>query len=90
MTLTSFNTCSKLPHPTPERGSFPPVGSNYSKAMECLKARFGCEELVVQFYVRELLKLALVMNSKEGRVTHSSLYDRIETIKSSRNAGSGY
>jgi hypothetical protein len=47
--------------------------------MECLKARFGREELLVEFYVRELRKLTLVMNSKEGRVTLSSLYDRIET-----------
>ena len=59
--------------------SFPPIGSNYSKAIECLKARFGREELLVEFCVRELLKLTLVMNSKEGRVTLSSLYDRIET-----------
>jgi hypothetical protein len=44
-----------------------------------LKARFGGEELLVEFYVRELLKLTLVMNSKEGRVTLSSLYNRIET-----------
>ena len=28
--------------------------------------------------MRELLKLTLVMNSKENRVTLSSLYDRIE------------
>jgi hypothetical protein len=47
--------------------------------MECLKARFGREELLVEFYVRELLKFTLVMNSKEGRVTLSSLYDRTET-----------
>jgi len=47
--------------------------------MECLKARFGREKLLVEFYVRELLKLTLVMNSKEGRVTLSSLCDRIET-----------
>jgi hypothetical protein len=59
--------------------SFPPIGSNYSKAMECLKARFGREELLVEFYVRELLKLTLVMNSRGGRVMLSSLYDRIET-----------
>ena len=32
-------------------GSFPSVGSNYSKAMECLKARFGREELLLEFYV---------------------------------------
>jgi len=47
--------------------------------MECLKGCFGREELLVEFYVRELLKLTLVMNSKEGGVTLSSLYDRIET-----------
>jgi hypothetical protein len=34
--------------------------------MECLKVRFGREELLVEFYVRELLKLTLVMNSNEG------------------------
>jgi hypothetical protein len=55
--------------------SFPPIGSNYSKATECLKACFGREE----FHVRALLNLTLVMNSKDGRVTLSSLYDRIET-----------
>jgi hypothetical protein len=59
--------------------SLPPIGNNYTKAMECLKARFGREELLVEFYVREFLKLTLVMNSKEGRVTLFSLYDRIET-----------
>jgi hypothetical protein len=60
-------------------GEFSPIGSNYSKAMECLKACFGHEELLPEFYVRELLKLTLAMNSKEGRVTLSSLYDRTET-----------
>jgi len=59
--------------------NFPAIGSNYSKAMECLKARFEREELLVEFYVRELLKLTLVMNSREGKVMLSSLYDRIET-----------
>jgi hypothetical protein len=59
--------------------SFPPIGSNYSKAMNCLKARFGREGLLVEYYVRQLLKLTLVMNSKEGGVPLSSLYDWIET-----------
>ena len=58
--------------------SVPPVASNYNKAVECLKARFGREDLV-EFFVRELLKLTMSMNSKEDRVTLSSLYDRIET-----------
>jgi hypothetical protein len=59
--------------------SFPPVASNYSKAIECLKVRFGREDLLVEFYVRELLKMTMAMNSKEDKVTLSSLYDRIET-----------
>jgi hypothetical protein len=59
--------------------SFPPIASNYNKAIECLKARFGREDLLVEFYVRELLKLTMAMNSKEVKVTLSSLYDRIET-----------
>jgi hypothetical protein len=68
MTRTIFNTCCKLPHPQPERGSWwrisAPVGSNYSKAMESLKAHFGREEFLVEFYVTELLKLPVVFNSK--------------------------
>jgi hypothetical protein len=59
--------------------SFPPIASNYNKAIECLKAHFGREDLLVEFYVRELLKLTMAMNSKEGKVTLSSLYDRTET-----------
>ena len=59
--------------------SFPPIGCSYSKAIECLKACFGREELLLEFYVREFLKLTLVMNSKGGRVTLSSLYGRTET-----------
>ena len=59
--------------------SFAPKASNYNKAVECLKARFGWEDLLVKFYVRELLKLTMAMNSKEDKVTISSLYKRIET-----------
>jgi len=71
--------------------SFPPIGSNYSKAMECLNARFGREELLVEFCVRELLNLTLIMNSREGRVILSSLYDRIETqLRALETLGGGY
>jgi hypothetical protein len=59
--------------------SFPAIESNYNKAVECLKACFGQEDLLVEFYVRELLKLTMSMNSKEDRVTLSSLYEGIET-----------
>ena len=45
--------------------SFPSIGSNYSEAVECFKAHFGHEDLPVEFYVKELLKLTLVINSKK-------------------------
>jgi hypothetical protein len=57
----------------------PPLASNYNKAVACLRARFGREGLLVEFYVREMLKLTMSINSKEEKVTLSSLYDRIET-----------
>ncbi|XP_035218104.1 uncharacterized protein LOC118191416 [Stegodyphus dumicola] len=34
--------------------SYPPTAENYSKSIESLKARFGSEELLVEYYVREL------------------------------------
>ncbi|XP_035210940.1 uncharacterized protein LOC118185223 [Stegodyphus dumicola] len=39
--------------------SFPPTTANYPKVIECLKARFGRNDLQVEVYVRELLKLVL-------------------------------
>jgi hypothetical protein len=35
--------------------------------------------LLVKFYVRELLKLMMAMNSNQNKVTLSSLYDKTET-----------
>ena len=59
--------------------SFPLLASTYNKAVECLKARFGRENLLVEFYVKALLKLTVAMKSKEDKVTLSSLYNRIDT-----------
>ena len=64
---------------TGSSGEPPPLASNYNKAVACLRARFGREGLLVEFYVREMLKLTMSINSKEEKVTLSSLYDRIET-----------
>ncbi|GBN82718.1 hypothetical protein AVEN_250903-1 [Araneus ventricosus] len=38
--------------------SFPPTAQNYPKAIELLKERFGREDLLVQVYVKELLKMS--------------------------------
>ena len=59
--------------------SFPPTGENYAKAITSLKKRFGRDDIVVEFYVRELLGLVL-QNAVQGNKKPSlgSLYDKIE------------
>ena len=39
--------------------SYPPTAANYTKVIESLKSRFGRDDLLVEVYVRELLKLVL-------------------------------
>ncbi|GFW97587.1 uncharacterized protein TNCV_684571 [Trichonephila clavipes] len=56
--------------------SFPAIPENYRKAFEYLRMRFGQEDVLIQVYVRELLKL--VLQNTEVKVNLSSLYDKIE------------
>ncbi|GBM32683.1 hypothetical protein AVEN_119981-1, partial [Araneus ventricosus] len=59
--------------------SFPPTGDNYPKAIDCLKARFGRNDLQVEVYVRELLKLVLKnANSNFCSNNLCALYDNLE------------
>lgn len=61
-------------------GSFPPSNENYEKAITAIKNRFGREEILVEVYVRELLKLVLQNAMKpEGKTKLASLYDKIES-----------
>ncbi|XP_054713683.1 uncharacterized protein LOC129223142 [Uloborus diversus] len=59
--------------------SFPATGENYSKAIQQLKERFGRDDLLVQVYVRDLLRLVM-KNSAAGRgkADLPSLYDELE------------
>ncbi|GFT35291.1 integrase catalytic domain-containing protein [Trichonephila clavipes] len=57
--------------------SFPATPENYRKAFEYLRMRFGQEDVLIQVYVRELLKLVL-QNAEVNNVNLSSLYDKIE------------
>lgn len=59
--------------------SFPAVGKNYYKIVDSLKSRFGREDLQVEVYVRELLKLIINNALSRGRIDLSMLYDGIET-----------
>ncbi|GBN46180.1 hypothetical protein AVEN_237442-1 [Araneus ventricosus] len=59
--------------------SFPPTGDNYPKAIDCLKTRFGRNDLQVEVYVRELLKLVLKnANSNFCSNNLCALYDNLE------------
>ncbi|GFV90459.1 uncharacterized protein TNCV_50341 [Trichonephila clavipes] len=57
--------------------SFPLTPENYRKAFEYLRMRLGQEDVLIQVYVRELLKLVL-QNTEIKKVNLSSLYDKIE------------
>ncbi|GFX32599.1 uncharacterized protein TNCV_3704731 [Trichonephila clavipes] len=60
--------------------SFPPTSENYEIAFEALKNRFGKEELLIEFYVRELLAL-VTQNATERRVKSNIYYlcDKLES-----------
>lgn len=58
--------------------SFPPNGANYVKAIESLKSRFGREDILVEVYVRELLKLIIYVQTKE-KFSLTPLYDKLES-----------
>ncbi|XP_055947102.1 uncharacterized protein LOC129980746 [Argiope bruennichi] len=58
--------------------SFPATAANYAKAVESLKARFGRDELLVEVYVRELLKL-IISVQKHEKISMTSLYDKLES-----------
>ncbi|GFX30961.1 uncharacterized protein TNCV_784451 [Trichonephila clavipes] len=58
--------------------SFLPTSANYAKAVERLKARFGRNDLLVEVYVRELLKLVISVHKNE-KFSMTSLYDKLES-----------
>lgn len=59
--------------------SFPPTAMNYPKVIQCLKSRFGSEDVLVEVYVRELLILVLNNTTDGQKNTIASLYDKLET-----------
>ncbi|CAG7820622.1 unnamed protein product, partial [Allacma fusca] len=60
--------------------SFPPSSENYPKVIHYFKERFGKEEILLEVYVRELLKLVLknAITPNENSCV-SALYDKLET-----------
>ncbi|GFT67285.1 integrase catalytic domain-containing protein [Nephila pilipes] len=59
--------------------SFPITNENYPLAIESLTERYGRKELLIDFYVRELLKLVLSSATKKKQDSLSSLYNKLST-----------
>ncbi|XP_011883737.1 PREDICTED: uncharacterized protein LOC105570894, partial [Vollenhovia emeryi] len=60
--------------------SYPPIAENYEKVIKSLKSRFGKNELLIELYVHELLKLVLNNSAKSGKQQSvGNLYDKLET-----------
>ncbi|GFT26524.1 integrase catalytic domain-containing protein [Trichonephila clavipes] len=63
--------------------SFPTTAANYAKAVDSLKARFGKDDLLVEVYVRELLKLIISVQKQEKKISMTSLYDKLRILDKS-------
>ncbi|GFU36742.1 DUF1758 domain-containing protein [Nephila pilipes] len=59
--------------------SFPITNENYPLAIESLTERYGRKELLIDFYVQELLKLVLNNATKKKQDSLSSLYNKLST-----------
>ena len=60
--------------------SYPPVGDNYDKVISSLKNQFGRDDLLIEFYVRELLSLVL-KNAVKGseKMSLIKIYDKVDS-----------
>ena len=56
--------------------SYPPTSENYPKAIDSLRTRFGRDDLLVEVYVREMLKL--VLSNLDSKPNLAVLYDKLE------------
>ncbi|XP_058802077.1 uncharacterized protein LOC131670472 [Phymastichus coffea] len=58
---------------------FPTTAENYDSAFESLKDRYGRDDLLIEYYTRELLTLAIqnATKKKEEQSDIASIYDRL-------------
>lgn len=59
--------------------SYPAMEENYSKIIDSMQSRFGREDLQIEVYVRELLRLILTNSVSKESLDIATLYDKIET-----------
>lgn len=60
--------------------SYPAMSENYDKIIDSMQSRFGREDLQIEVYVRELLKIILKNSAaSKQNIDIATLYDKIET-----------
>ena len=59
--------------------NFPPSEKNYAKAVDALREHFGDEDLLVEFYVRELLDLGFSSSNVRDKGSLLSLVCKLES-----------
>jgi hypothetical protein len=58
---------------------FPQSEQNYDKAVEGMKSRFGKDDLIAEYYVRDLLKLAFTSINGKEKLPLAKLYDQLQS-----------
>ena len=59
--------------------SYPLTASNYSKAVEALQERYGRDSLLLQVYIRELLKLVISNVNHRDKLPLDRMYLKLES-----------
>lgn len=58
---------------------FPQDNENYPAAVEVLKRRFGDQDLLLQVYIRELLKLVITNSGSKEKLRLASLCTKVDS-----------
>ena len=59
--------------------TFSATGENYEKAVQALRDRYGDEGMLLQVYIRELLKLVISNATNARHITLSKMYLQLES-----------
>ena len=59
--------------------SYPVIEGNYIKIVDALRSRFCREELQIEVYVRELLRIIISNATSDKKMDVATLYDKLES-----------
>lgn len=81
---TKIHDSDKLPmvpgtKPLQLVSSFPQTAENYGQALDALKQTYGRESLLMQVYIRELLKLVICNVSQKEKIPLDVMYLKLES-----------